>query len=267
MDEENFRPIVKEIFRRLGLKARDLERADSVETPDFEVTGTSSRYIVELKIKDDDPEETESELQALSRGELVGKSVPVGPRNRLSGIIAKAVAQIGAHDPTDQAYRIVWLHSAGQDPVLHNMRFQATLFGTEDLFSLRLPEAVTCRYVCYYFHESTFYTWRYHLDAAIVTYENEKGLCTQLCINTLSPRVAEFRGCDLVQKMSGCLLDPERLHGLDNGVMIADCPFDRRDSSRVLAYLQGKYGLDHLQTIPMQKHSGKLLIDPDANAR
>jgi hypothetical protein len=165
MDEETFRPVVKEIFRHLGLRANDLERDDSVETPDFEVAGKSNRYIVELKIKDDDPEEIESDLQALSRGELVGKSVPVGPRNRLSGIIAKAVAQMWDHDSTDRVYRIVWLHSAGQDPALHNMRFQATLFGTETLFSLGLPNAVTC----YYFHESAFYTWRHRLDGAVLS--------------------------------------------------------------------------------------------------
>ena len=90
-----------------------------------------------------------------------------------------------------------------------------------------------------------------------MTYHNT----AQLCINTLSPRVEDFRQSDLVTSMANGLCDPDKLDGLDNDVMIADCDIDRKESSKIVQYLQEKYGLDHLQTIPMQKHTGVIGID------
>jgi hypothetical protein len=194
MNEEDFKPIVKKIFSQLGLKAKDIETCENAQTPDFEVAGSTDVYTVELKIKDDNPVEIESETQALSRGELVGRSIPLGPRNTLSGIIREGVRQLFEYDPCGKTYRVIWLHSAGQDPEEHETRFRATLFGTEDLFSLRLPNVIKC----YYFYESAFYSWREYLDGAILTHENAEHLSAQLCINTLSPRVDGFRSSKLV---------------------------------------------------------------------
>lgn len=255
MNEQEFKPVVKKIFNQLGFKAKDIQPCDDILSPDFEVTGNNDRYTVELKIKGDDPKEVDAEMQALDRGELVGKSIPVGPRNRLAGIIRKGVKQMVEHDPTDETYRVIWLHSTGEDSELYDTRFRATLFGTESLFSLRLPNIKTC----FYFHESAFYSWRKYLDGAMLTYSNHTQIHTQLCINTLSPRVNVFRESELVKSMSNGLCDPDKLHGLDNDILIADCQFDRKDSNKTLVYLQEKYGLDHLQTIPMQKHTGKIL--------
>ncbi len=163
-----------------------------------------------------------------------------------------------SHDPKGESFRVIWLHSAGKDPQLHYERFKATLFGTETLVSLGLRGIITC----FYFNESAFYSWRESLDGAMLTYLNNGELAAQLCINTHSPRVQQFRESELVLSMSKGLCDPDTLNGLDNNVMIADCSIDRGDPRAVLAYLQGKYGLDHLQDIPMQQHTGKILIDP-----
>jgi hypothetical protein len=260
MNEKDFKPIVKNILSQLGLNTKDIATNNSTQMPDFEVTGSTDKYTVELKIKDDNPEEIETENQALSRGELVGRSISIGPRNGLAAIIRKGVSQMLEFDPSGQTYRVIWLYSAGQDPEEHNMRFHATLFGTETLFSLRLPNSITC----YYFHESAFYSWRNYLDGAILTSLNtaRDSINIKLCINTLSPRVDKFRQSELVQSLSNGLCDPDKLH-THNDVFIADCPLDRKDSNKILAYLQNKYNIDHLQTIPMSKHTGKILLEPD----
>jgi len=257
MTEEEFKPQVKYVFDQLGLKAKEIETCDATQTPDFEVAGKIDKYTVELKIKGDDPEEIEAENQILSRGEIAGRHIPVGPRNRLAAIISEGVKQINEHDPKGETYRVIWLHCAGQYPMEHNMRFHATLFGTETMFSLNLLKGLTC----YYFYESAFYSFRNCLDGAILTSVNAKGLSVQLCINTLSPRVNKFRQSELAKGLSGALCDPDKLHGLDNGVLIADCPFDRKDSNKILGYLQAKYDLKHLQTNPMVKHTGKIQHD------
>jgi hypothetical protein len=260
MTEEEFKPAVKELFRRLGLEAKEIETCDAAQTPDFEVTGKVDKYTVELKIKGDDPEEIKAENQILSRGEIAGRHIPLNPRNRLSAIISDGIKQINEHDRTGKTYHVIWLHSAGQDPEEHETRFHATLFGTETLFSLNLLNGL----ICYYFYESAFYSFRNCLDGAILTRVNAKGLLVvQLCINTLSYRVGKFRQSELVQGLSGALCDPDKLHGLENGVFIADCSFDRKDSNKIIAYLQTKYGLEHLQTITMVKHIGKIQYKTD----
>lgn len=250
MKEEEFKPIAKELLKQFGLVVNDITSREGVLTPDFEAIGKNSKYTLELKIKGDDAEEVTRDSEALSRGELVTKSIPIGPRNRLAGIIRKGVQQMVEHDPEGESFRVIWLHSVGKDPHLHNKRFHSTLFGTEKLFSLRLPNVITC----YYFQDSAFFSWRDYLDGAILTYQNN----AQLCINTLSPRLKHFRVSELVLSMSNGLCDPDKLEEKSDHVMIADCAIDRKKGDGVIHYLQDKYDLDHLQTIPMQQHTGMI---------
>lgn len=257
MKEEEFKPIAKKLLEQFGFEVLDIEPCQGVLTPDFEVIGKNDKYTIELKIKGDDPDETARDFEALSRGELVSKSIPIGPRNTLGGIIRRGVQQMFEHDPKGESFRVIWLHSAGQNPQLHNDRFHATLFGIEHLFSLSLPNIITC----YYFHESAFFSWQDYLDGAILTYQNT----AQLCINSLSYRVEQFRKSELVASMSNGLCDP-KLEESSDDVMIADCDVERKNFDEVVSYLQEKYGLDHLQTIPMLQHTGEIALPMDEDS-
>ncbi|MBI5524495.1 MAG: hypothetical protein HY910_17860 [Desulfarculus sp.] len=255
MDERTFKPIVKELLKNLGLMVIDIPPRQEVPTPDFEAIGDNDSYTIELKIKGDDPELIAQERKILLKGGIVSKSIPVGPRNTLGSIIRSGVQQMLEHDPVGNSFRVIWLHSAGQDSYLHFERFRSTLFGSETLFSLHASNIITC----YYFHESAFYSWRDYLDGAILTYSNN----CQLCINSLSPRVDDFRKSKLVVGMAGGLCDPQQLAEDDDDVMIADCDLTRKDSDQILSYLCAKYGFQHLQPIPMQQHTGKILVQSD----
>lgn len=251
MKEKRFKPIAKALLKELGLKAIDIQRKNS-KTPDFNVIGKNSRYTMELKIKEDDPQERKNELLALAHGELVSKSTPVGRRNRLYGIIKKAVQQIEEYDPKHDTFHIIWLHSTGRDAYLHNMRFHATLFGTQDLFSIGHKDLINC----FYFHESIFFSCRDNIDGAILTYHDK----AQLCVNTLSSRLAAFRDSDLYNGFIKGLCDPEILHNQSKNIMIVDCELDRRKPDKVISYLCRKYKLKHLQTIDMQQHSAMVSV-------
>lgn len=246
MKKESFKPIAKKILEDLGFKVVEIE-PNVVLTPDFEAIGKNDKFTIELKSKGDDPEEISRDLKALSQGEVVTKSIPMGPRNTMGGIIRAGVQQMVEYDPRGESFRIIWLHSAGQDPCLHYERFHSTLFGIETLFSLRLPQTVTC----YYFHESAFFSWRDYLDGAILTFKDK----AQLCINSLSPRVEQFRKSELVVSMSNGICDPRQLEESNDDVMIADCDIDRRRPDEVVSYLKEKYGLDHLRNITMQQYT------------
>ncbi len=251
MNENDFKPIAKEILKELGLSAHDIPPKKGRETPDFDVAGKSSKYTIELKIKSDDPEEIKKDLEILSQGEILSKSTPIGPRNRLHAIIKKGVDQMKEHDPKNETYHVLWIHSAGRDPNLLDMRFHATLFGTQTLISTEKDITFTC----FFFEESAFFTHRTVLDGAILTYNNQ----LQLCVNTLSPRKKDFRQSDLCKSLSRGLCDPDILQK-EELYMIADCDTDRKEKSEIIKYLKGKYSINHLQTIEMKQHSGRIAI-------
>lgn len=91
MNENEFKPIVREILHRFGFQVCDLKPNEETLIPDFEVSGKSSKYTVELKIKGDDLEQIADESKALTLGGVVGKSIPIGLRNTLAGIIRTGV--------------------------------------------------------------------------------------------------------------------------------------------------------------------------------
>ena len=254
MKESQFKPIVKKVLEKYGLKVHNIEEKEGQQTPDFYVVGKGNEYIIELKIKGDDPIEIESDEEALKRGQLVSKRIPIGPRNRLAAIIGKGVQQMADYDPMGQTFHVIWLHSSGNEPELLDRRFRSTLYGTAKLFSLRINNVISC----YYFHESAFYSWRDHLDGAILTYMDK----IQLCLNTQSPRANEFRNSDLskITSKGKGLFDPVKLEEQYTDVMLADCDIDRKKIDEVMGYLQGKYCIDHLQIMPMHQLTGMIAV-------
>lgn len=262
MRKEEFKPIAKWLLEHYGFEVIEIEENQGILTPDFEVIGKSDNYTIELKEKGDDPDEISKDSDALFRGEFVTKSIPIGPRNTLGGIIREVVKQLIEHDPTVKSFRIIWLHSAGRDPYLHNMRLHSTLFGAEDLFSLHRPHTIKC----YFFYESAFFSWRNYLDGAILTYTITDQIYAQLCINSLSPRVEQFRKSEIVASMSNGLCDPEKLAESNDNVMIADCDIDRSRPDLVKLYLQDRYGLDHLQTIPFKQITCSFTLPMDKDS-
>jgi len=254
MKEEEFKPIAKEYLKSLGFDVFDIENKQGVLTPDFAVIGKNDKYTIELKEKGDDPEEILRDNETLLRGEFLTKNIPIGIRNTLKGIIDDGVQQIKQYDPKGESFRIIWLHSAGRDPYLHYMRFHSTLFGIEHFISIHpTPSGIKC----YYFHESAFFSWRNYLDGAIRSYDNK----AQLCINSLSPRVEQFRKSEIVFRMGKGLCDPQKEELSDHNVMIADCEIDRKRSKEVIKYLQTKYSLDHLRAIPLKQSTITTLVD------
>jgi hypothetical protein len=239
MSEDEFKPFIRSFLGELGLSVQDIPRRNS-RTPDFDVVGKKGRYTIELKIKSDNQEEIKRDNEILLRGEVLSKARPVGPRNRLYAIIKDGIDQMKEHDPENNTFHVLWLHSEGRDPNLLNMRFHATLFGTQTLFSTEKEYAITF----YYYDESAFFTHRTELDGVILTYNDQ----LQLCVNTLSQRKESFRQSDLYKVLSKGLCDPDNIQ-TDEGVFIADCEIGRKNAVGIIKYLKTKYRLNHLQYI------------------
>jgi hypothetical protein len=250
MTHSDFLPIVRRELQKLGFAVEEIPTRPSSQkqTPDLNVIGKSSCYLVELKVKGDDPTELEQDRKELESGKVVTKSTPTGPRSRMDNIICEGSDQMDDEDPTHTRFHILWLHSWGFDAELLHKRFFATLFGSIQM--TWPPYTLNTSPVCYYFYDSSFFHLRHTLDAAILSFNGN----LQLCVNNLSLRVADFRDSELYQALLECVCDPDSEEKNRRG-LIVDTPIDRHDKNAVLEYLKTKYGLKQLFDLPFTKHS------------
>lgn len=250
MTHSAFLPIAQHELQKLGFEVEEIPtRASSQKkTPDLNVIGKSSCYLVELKVKGDDPTEIEEDQKKLESGKIVMKATPTGPRSRMDNIICEGSDQMDDEDPTHAKFHVLWLHSWGFDAELLYKRFFATLFGSIQM--TWPPYAPNTSPICYYFYDGSFLRLRDTLDAAILSFNGN----LQLCVNTLSPRLGNFRKSELHQALRECVCDPDTEEKNHRG-LIMDALIDRHDQNAVLEYLKKKYGLKQLFDLDFTKHT------------
>lgn len=220
------------------------------KSPDFLVERDGASFVFELKEKLDDIALLTQERKRLEAGEIVSHAEPAGRINRVSGIVRHGVDQLSSYEAPPGAFHLLWLHAAGRDPELQMEQFRATLYGMTNIFDLDSSRSIRC----YYFHHSDFYRWREMLVGAVLSTLDH----LQLCLNTVSPRLQEFRRSPLVQILTSGLLDPERLER-EGSAFIADCDVDRNQPGAVLQFIQQKYKRSKLTDMNMSKFTGRML--------
>jgi hypothetical protein len=250
MTHTKFLPIAQSELQKLGFVVEEIPTRPSSQeqTPDLNVIGKSSCYLVELKVKGDDPTEIEQDRKKLESGKVVMKSTPTGRRSRMDNIICEGSDQMDDEDPTHTKFHVLWLHSWGFDAELLHKRFFATLFGSKEVI---YPPNISP--ICYYFYDSSFFRLRDTLDAAILSFDGE----LRLCVNTLSPRVGDFRNSELYQVLLEGVYDPDREEKNHRG-LIVDAVIDRHDQNAVMEYLKKKYGLKQLFDLDFTKHTAMI---------
>jgi hypothetical protein len=250
MTHSAFLPIAQRELQKLGFLVQEIPTRplNQQKTPDFNVIGKSSCYLVELKVKGDDPTEIEKDRMELESGKIVMKSTPTGPRSRMDNIICDGSDQMDDEDPAHSKFHVLWLHSWGFDAQLLHERFRNTLFGS--IQAIHPPNNTV---LCYYFHDSSFFHLRKTLDAAIASFNGN----LQLCVNTLSPRLDDFRNSELYQALLECVCDPDSEEKNHRG-LIVDTLIDRHDKKTVLEYLKTKYDLKQLIDLDFTKHSAMI---------
>jgi predicted exporter len=175
----------------------------------------------------------------------------MGSNPRLSEKARDGMKQLQEFLGENSDFRLLWLHAGGRDPEIQVEQFRATLYGTTkivDRDSSHLKH-------CYYFSESEFFRHRALLSGAVLTTPTE----LQVCINTLSPRVDEFRASSLIRTFHNALLDPDHEERKGEGY-VADCEHDRRNRQLILDYLQTKYGRTHLMDMQLTQATARVLI-------
>lgn len=233
---------VKEFLETHGFAVTKIEETDE-KTPDFEAIGLEGeRYYIELKCKDANPELVEQREEAFDAGNHFLEEADLAPRNRLSGVVGEAVAQL--ERVPDGEYKIGWFACVGHDASGQAEQFEATIFGKATIWK---NDGV---YPCHYFHNSEFFRHRNNLDAVFIS--TPKGL--RLCLNNHSPNYERLRHASVCEVFGAGVVDP--LADVEAGkALIVDAPVDRKDSDAVLEYLKEKYDDDGLTEFAMQEVS------------
>lgn len=229
------------LLEDFGFEAQSLPSDTSKRSPDFAATKDGERFLFELKERLDDPEALSRERELLNRGEVAQNFESMGWNDRVSEKARDGVGQLRAANDPD-AFQLLWLHAGGRNPETQLEQFRATLFGTTQIFELGSSHLTSC----YYFHESVFFKYREALSGAVLTTPSS----LQIAVNTMSPRLEQFRSSSLVKTFHNALLDPDKSEtkGL---IYVADCPHHRRQKQMILDYLEKKYGKVRLMDMPL----------------
>jgi len=250
MTEDQFKSHVRQWFTANGFVVTDIPREHGKKTPDFHLSKGGEEYLIELKIKGDDLEELARNSAVLASGQILERSIPLAPRNRLAAIVEDGHRQMLDFDSQLRCFHVLWIHCDGRDTHLLEERFRLTLFGQQRLVSLQREEVIHALY----FRNSSFWRFRQGLDGVFLSSCDAQQLAVKLCVNTVSTRGDAFRMSALYDLHRDGLCDPEALER-DAGAFIVDGAIDRTDEAAVLAFLRTKYEVEHLQTFDMGAYS------------
>jgi hypothetical protein len=218
--------------------------------PDYKVWLENETYLVEVKSREDDLDESEKRNDVLSKGEIYSEHIPLVRKNTISGIVRDAYEQLKDYgDP--EWLNLVWLCAVGNAQEAKFDQFKAALYGTTQVFDL---DGDGYHRVCYFFRNSEFFRYRNVLDAAFVSTLNE----VTLCLNPHSPRFEQIRSSELVAKLGSAVIDPVDRES-QGDAYIVDSDVNRSDEEAVLSYLRKKYGKPKLNKIDLGWHSGTVL--------
>ena len=240
---------IKALLEGMQLRVDEIPEA-STKTPDFLIDQRKPNgSLLEVKTKQDDPNELAAISAELDLGGVVARSKPTDQWNRLDNIISSGVKQLQEYDPKHSAPHFIWFHCDGRDADLYSLRLKATLYGSRKLISTQIKDMVTC----YYFWNSSFFRHRTALDGVVISQEGE----AQLNLNEFSLKFAVAQNSSLARAFGEAVFYPKKYQA-DADVMINDSDGERKDENKILAYLQTKYRIDHLQTIDMAQHTGMI---------
>jgi hypothetical protein len=246
----DYEPVIKRFFEGLGYQVEKITE-DNEESPDFFISDGMSAYVLELKTKFPSTEEVEKRKRILYSGEIHNVHEDVIGKNRLSGIIRKAGAQLKRYND-ENVFRIVWLLATGHLAEPRMLQFEATLYGLAPIVSSQGTGD------SYFFCNSDFYRFREIIDGAIISTESQ----AKLLLNPLSPRYAELKISSLPKHLGTAVIDPVELESQGKAFLV-DSDVDRDDKEAVLNFLRKKYGVEDMMNLTMTYLSGTMAF-PDA---
>jgi len=194
-----------DILTRIGMEISPLQARNDRKEADFIGTIGNERYIIEAKVKTDDPQLKKDKEEALSAGEVHITGGSLGPNDLIAKIIRsgahqlRASAEIHKHD-----YKILIVASEGINRRTKSDNVLNTLYGR----TLVLNIDTKILKPCYFFYNAEFFRRGNDIDAVIECCIDFSGTYSlQLCLNPYSDCYQNLRDSSL-SKVFESIIDP-----------------------------------------------------------
>jgi hypothetical protein len=226
-EEEYVKAILEDKGAQVVLITRTSDR-----TPDFDVQFSGTRYIVEVKTREEDKARVQTRHETLARGEVHGESQELKRKNTISRIIDDGVEQlVTVTDPN--VHRIIWVHCGAPNGEAHKHQFFNAFYGATRLYDI---DDTSYKVDGLYSRDSDLFRYRALLDGAVITMEIGDE-CQLFCLcNNHSPNYQAFRVSPLAQAFPVGLYDPLQQEAAGEALVIRGT-FDRRRADAVSAHL------------------------------
>ena len=212
-------------------------------------------YVIEVKSK-----KTDEVFMALLESRVPGeKTLSLGYRNRLSGIIRKGANQLDSFTCGNDEFKLLWfalgtirlekiMLREGEKSLrwLENIvgrQLVSTLYGQVDVEGYN-QNSEFFQSGCFYFLNSEFFRYK-QLNAVVI--QSTEGLL--LCVNDLSEKYEEFLNSHLYnyfKKECQFIIDPKRME-IEGRCLVVHGNIDRKNDGVVIHHLIQKYNLRDLR--------------------
>ena len=222
---------VRDCLKSIGFIVEKIPES-SQQTPDFLVKDEVSRYVIEVKDKDN------QKFIDLIDGKNIHGKVNLEYDNVISRIIREGAGQLDSYHSQEKIFRIIWFF-IGTNFFGGSLSSQIgkTLYGLQEIEGYKVTGEFF-QTMCYYFTFSEFFRSK-QLDAVVVQSPNE----TVLCVNDFSVQRDELRQTRLYQSFvenNLYIIEPSK-----SRCCIADdfTSLDRKNSKAVADFICKKYNL------------------------
>ena len=225
------------LLRSKGFEVCPIDTSDD-STPDLAASDGETAYLIEIKQKLPRAAEKD-EIETGVRFDRLGR------RNRLSGIIKKAINQLQGRQ-TKETINLMWFFAECPDQHLEYERLRATVYGIGNVLAIQDGKGVAKE--GYYVTHSEFYPGKDVLDG--VALEN----LGAFFLNDHSPRYELTKKSQLVKLFGKAVCDPKALEDSGN-IYLVDAAIDPNDNNAVKHFLENKYGITGVRFTELSRMS------------
>jgi hypothetical protein len=228
--------LAMQVFSSLGFRAEEVP-VSTGQTADLLVTDSESRYLVEVKDKEESEVLAAERREALSRDGVFDQSDPLKYNNSISSVFRKAQKQLISTPKTPDTFQLIWFYATGIDADAKYRQAFATFYGQVYLSALHPAKQETVG--CFYFDYAASFEMP-TVEALILT----DGKNPQFCLNEFSHRAADFRESGLFKKFAelDAVVDP--IAWAANGLIVpCGVTVARRNDDEILKAMKEQTGI------------------------
>jgi hypothetical protein len=238
------------LLEQLGFAVESIPTSNKKEA-DFLAKYENYRVLIEVKLKEDDPEKAEEREKALSNGDNHIAEGKLGRNETLSKIIHKSSKQLKSSSDKEHDFKMVLFIASGMNARTKVDQFKDTIYGSTLVIEIGSKQSLPK--VCYFFRNSDFYR-RTIIDAAILACIQGDKVSLEICLNPYSERYNSLKYASFLDIFNGAVIDPIEKEKMGE-VYILEGEIERKKTDfeeifslydPVLIHLAKKYNTGHL---------------------